>query len=517
MKAEQPMNSTDLRYYFSILLRRLPLFLAIALPVTGLGVVYAMTRPSVFRATSTILVESPQVPSDLARSSVPENTWSRFQTIQQELMTRESLLAMAKRLKVYPSGTLMTDTKIVEDLRDRIALAPTFYNGDQSALSFAISFDAEKPVLAARVANDLADTILERDADSRASRAAETLKFFDEEAARLAQGVAEIEKRIQAYKLANLDALPDSLEFRRAQQGNQQDRLLILEREESSLRSRRAAYLQLYQNTGLSLEGAAASPEQKLLEDLQAALLSQRAMFSEDSPSILTLQARIDKVKADLKAKPGDANGTVPTEMHMQLNDIDDSLEAIAQEKVSIERKFTQLSASIKATPANETALQSLEREHTNELTRYNAAVARLAEASTGEQIETRFKGERLSLLEAASPPESPVRSKRLILALGGVAVGVGLGIAVILALELLGARVRRSAQLQRGLNIEPIATIPYVFTRAQLRKRRLLMMAAIVLFIAAMPLVQLVLARNDIMIGDIVQSAFARVGAIIS
>ena len=514
------MNSADLRYYFSLLLRRLPLFLLIAVPVTIVGLYVAVSLAPVFRATGTILVESPQIPTDLARSTVPENTMARFQTIQQELMTREALISMAERLKIYPAGEVMTQTKIVDDLRGRIALAPTFFSGDQSALSFAVSFEAADPILAAKVANELISTILQRDAESRSSRAAETLRFFDEETNRLAQGVADIEKRLQAYKLANLDALPDSLEFRRAQQSNQQDRLLILEREESSLRSRRAAYVQLYQNTGRVLDNSGVkAPEQTLLDELQAALMTQRSMFAEDSPSIIALRARIASVEAELRAKPATAANTdgAPTELDMQLADIDDSLNAIELEKSSIERSFAALSASIEATPANETALQALEREHTNQLTRYNAAVARLAEASTGEQIEARFKGERLSLLEPALPPEKPIRPKRFVIALGGAAAGVGLGLVLAVALELLGGRIRRPIQLQRSLGIEPLATIPYIRTRSEIWKRRAITALAVVIAVAALPVAQIVLAHNDIALGDVVLSTFARMGAIIS
>jgi uncharacterized protein involved in exopolysaccharide biosynthesis len=131
------------------------------------------------------------------------------------------------------------------------------------------------------------------------------------------------------------------------------------------------------------------------------------------------------------------------------------------------------LSASSAATPANEIVLNALEREYANEQTLYNAAVARLAEASTGEQIEVRFKGERLSLMEPALPPERPVRPRRFLVAAGGGIAGLVAALALIAGLELLNGRVRRPVEVQRALGIEPIATIPYMPSTQQTGRRR--------------------------------------------
>ena len=47
-------------------------------------------------------------------------------------------------------------------------------------------------------------------------------------------------EKILQFKLQNKDALPDSLDYRRARQGSQQERLLQIDRELSSLEDRRA-------------------------------------------------------------------------------------------------------------------------------------------------------------------------------------------------------------------------------------------------------------------------------------
>lgn len=87
----------------------------------------------------------------------------------------------------------------------------------------------------------------------------------------------------------------------------------------------------------------------------------------------------------------------------------------------------------------------------------------RLAEASTGQQIELLSKGERLSLLEPATPPRASVGPKRRWIAVGGLAAGIVAGLGTIVLLEILNGSIRRPAELVRKLEIEPLVTIPYI------------------------------------------------------
>ena len=68
------MGQLDLKFYLSIFLRRLPYFLVIAAFISAIGIAVASILPPIFRSSATILVESPQIPDELARSTVPENT-----------------------------------------------------------------------------------------------------------------------------------------------------------------------------------------------------------------------------------------------------------------------------------------------------------------------------------------------------------------------------------------------------------------------------------------------------------
>lgn len=471
------MNITDLRFYFSLLLRRLPLALATACTVFALAVVVALLLPKLYRASAKVLVESPQIPSALARSSVTIGAIEQVQVLHQQITTRDKLLALARRMGVYADSKLEpAEDDIVTDMRDRISfnqLALELSTSDHNSTILDISFMAPDPVLAATVANELASMLMAMNQQQRTDRAGSTLQFFNQEVSRLGAELSNLEGDILRFKTDNKDTLPDSVEFRRDQQASLQERLASLHREESELRSRRSSLIATYSNTGRLSDAAPLTPEQQMLADLNRALAEQLALFSETSPNVTALRKRIAALQSKLLASPpakaSDADGPRSTVealsfgLDLQLSDIDDRIDALARERETTSRRIDALSRSIAETPASETMLNALERNRENIQTQYNEAIARRAEASTGRQIEMRSDGGRLTLIESAVPPLDPVKSKRRLIAGFGALAGIGLGLGLVVLLELLKGTVHRPTDIARLLQTQPLATIPEI------------------------------------------------------
>ncbi|SFV27690.1 Uncharacterized protein involved in exopolysaccharide biosynthesis [Devosia crocina] len=464
------MTHDDLRFYSYLFVRRLPLMTAVGALISAAGLYYVFTLPPVYESAGTILVKSPEISASLLPSGNGDGTLARLQVLQQELLTYDALLDLAGRHDLVPHSGVVSTDKIVSDMRNQISLSPVFFGGNEGALGFSVSFSASEPALAAAVANDLIETILNRDLDERATRASVPVSFFQDEVAKRRADLAAIEGRLQAYKTEHLQALPDTLEFRRLLQINLRDRLLVLEREQSALQSRRSNYLAL-QRAGALGPGVNLPPEQSQLRDLRQALASQRTIFSEDSQTIQSLKAQIAAAQSELEtaAKASD-DRTEPRPEDMQLAEMDARLDAIAQERESLQRHDEDLSTSIAATPANEAALSAIEREYDDARTLYTTAATRLADAATGEQIESELKGERLVLMEAARVPQRPSGPRRFLLALGVAAAALVGALASAAIPELLNRRVRRAADIEKAFGIEVIASIPNIPVRPPLR-----------------------------------------------
>jgi uncharacterized protein involved in exopolysaccharide biosynthesis len=486
------MANFDIAFYLSLLRRRLPIFLLILVAVAGIGTLVTYALPSVYRATAKILVESPQIPTDLARSTVPTGAVEQFQIIQEDVLSRQNLVALAQRFKVYGANRPPSDADIAADMQARITVEPlrVDVSGGDAATIYQISFDASDPNLAAAVTNDLVDMILRKDIELRTSRADDTVKFFTREVARLDAGIKDLDDQIVQYRNAHLNALGDSLDYRRNQLSALQQRQLLLAQEQATLQARQTAL----QSRRFVVGDTSMTPEEKSLADARQALVEQQAVFSEDSPTIKTLRARIaaleNQVRTSGTISADSGANAVPTDGDIELASIKNRLKAIHDEEATIAKSSEALNASILATPGNDAGLSPLQRDHQNLQAQYDAAVARLAEASTGQQIELRLKGQRLTLIESATPPQSAVSPKRKVLLGGSLALALALGLAAIIVPEFFNKSIRRPVELVEKMNIRPLVTIPYIVTQRERHRKRWASLAVVTAAVGIIPLV---------------------------
>ncbi|MGN6549922.1 MAG: GumC family protein [Pararhizobium sp.] len=462
----------DIRFYYAILLRRLPYFLAIVVVVSVIGCVVTYMLPPVYRATAQILVEAPKISADLAPSTVPNNPIEQLTIYQQEITTREHLLALASKLDVYGKRrSEYSDADVVDDMRARTTFDLVSDGRNGSATAFSVSFDDHDPKIAARVVNEFVALILNKNDNARTGRATDTLQFFSNEVTRLGDQLKSMDSQILSFTNDHRDALPDSLDFRRLQQSSLQERLQMLEWEEAGLRNRRNNLVQMAEATGSITKGAPMTLDQQTLQDLKRTLSDQLVLFSPDSPNIAALRSRITALEASIRTAARNAADTTapadmkkpPSELDFQLSDIDERLGFIARERSSINKNLEKLAKSIAATPDNAMVLNALQRTRSNVQDQYSAAVKRYSEASMGKQIEVNAKGEHFTLVEPAVPPHDPVWPRRKRLIAMSVAAGLGLGLGFIVLLEMLNKSIRRPLELVEALQIQPIATIPFI------------------------------------------------------
>ncbi|MBD9453480.1 lipopolysaccharide biosynthesis protein [Rhizobium sp. RHZ02] len=461
------MGEIDLVFYISILRRRLPYILLCVTTTTILALIFAILQPRTYQSSAKILVEAPQIPVNLVRSIVQTSSVGQLQIIQQQLTTRDNLVKLATKLNIYADEKEQpTVENLVRNLRSRIIFEETELNVADGTSVFAIGFEAKSPILAAQVANELATSILNSNQKQRTDRAGNTLEFFDDEVKRLDGDLARIEANLLKFKNENRDTLPESLNFRRSQQSTLQERLISLEREESDLRTRRSLLVETYMVTGKYPTGEPLTADQQMLLDLNKALADQLTVFSETSPNIVALRGRIAALRGKVVPKKQEGTDTkAQSGLDLQLSDVDRRIDAIEKEREQITEKIASLTQSISATPATDIRLNALERTLSNTQTQYNTAIAKRAEASLGQQMEARSDGGRFSLLEPATEPQQPLRSKRRLIVFGGMLVGLALSFATIVLLEILNKTIRRPTELVQMLQAQPLAVIPFINT----------------------------------------------------
>lgn len=467
------MNS-DIKFYWTLFKRRFPVMFALFLIAAAIGVGISMTLSPRYSATARLLVESPQIPDELAASTVRLGSTEQLQIIEQRLLTRANLIDIANKFELF-RGRRLTPDAVVDQLLAHTDISTS--SGRERATLMEISFSWPDARLTAAVVNEYVTLILREDAARRQALASQTLDFFQQEVERLDQELSRRSADIVAFKAANKDALPEEMGYRLDRQAQLQERLNTAARDRVALNEQRTRLIALG-SASLSGGQPVLSPLRQEIRNLEEELSDALTIYSATNPRVKVLQARLDRLKARLETD-GDTEGEAPAEdpaqtlLNLQMGEIDTRLGFLDEEVRRVERELGELREAIAKTPENAIRLEELEREYEIAEGLYNRAVDALEKAQTGERIEVLSKGERVSVIEQATVPTEPDGRLRIFVAGGGIFLGVALAVMFFVLTELLNRAVRRPADLVRALDIQPLATIPFIETERSRRRRR--------------------------------------------
>ncbi len=492
----------DLKFYLSLFVRRLPWFLLLLAIGSAVGITLSRVLPPVYLAQARLVVESEQIPGELAASTVQTQATEQLQLIQQRILTRAKLLEMANELAIYApidgrAAPQMSAEDVVSDLRSRISIVTTGGSSGRGAQTQAqlvsVSFEAPRAALAATVANQLVTMILQEDVSMRTVVAGQTLDFFEQEVARLDQELSVAGATILEFKQRNMEALPDSLDFRRSQQAAEQERLVQIQRAEAALKDRRERLIQIYESTGrVELSNQTQTPAEAQLAELQNKLVELLAVYSEENPRVTLLKAQIAtqerRIASQSALRNASPTAAPPSAYEVQLSEIDGQLEFLANQNADITATLADLQKSVEATPGNAISLDTLERDYANLKTQYNQAVANKARAETGDMIESLSKGQRISVIEQAVTPLAPVRPNRAVIMAAGIGGGAIAGFGLVFLLEFLNSAIRRPDEIVAKLGITPLATLPYLRSDQHNNRRRFVLILVFGIALVAIP-----------------------------
>lgn len=392
------------------------------------GVIIAMRNERVYSASAVIQVINPVIvatPEGGAGAAVPDVT-RRVQMIEQQLMSRESLLDLAQRHHLF-DGMAISEPEQVAQMRQRysitsIAAAQQGFTRDGSLSALIVSASDGDPQTAADIANELADQLVQRSVDARQSNAQQALDFFRAEESRLEDDIAALEQEIADFRSQNESYLSDAVALRRAERARLMDGLRDLQAELSARQS-----------------------ELDTLDQTSTRAVVQR--------QVTALRDTVDQLTQQ------------ESEMRSRIAEIQDILTrspSYEQQVLAMNRRMEQLQAQL------------------------TAAADRRREAELSARIEDDQQAERFELLERALVPEYPVSRSRKKVAVMGVAGGLILGMMLAYGLEWMQPVLRTAARMERDLQLRPVISIPFTLSARERRRRTLIWALGGLVLIAA-------------------------------
>jgi|SoiMethySBSTD1v2_1073268.scaffolds.fasta_scaffold00389_19 polysaccharide biosynthesis transport protein len=291
-------------------------WIGIVIGVVGVAATVAIVKtwPATYQSTATILIEEPDVPADLVKSTVSTFANDRLQVIQQRVMTSQHLNEIIDRFNLYPEQQKTAPrSSLINTMRSQVDLEVVSANlsgqqqqkrtTPQASIAFTLSFEDQDPNIAQQVANRLTDLYLAENDRTRQEKAAGTTQFLTEQAQKLYGDVQALEKRLLDLRSKYNGSLPEQFAMN-TQLLNQAQSQLMQNRADLQILNDKKTYLQsqigtISPYTPMTQNGRPATPQAQLMSlELQYSDLSSR--YGSKHPDVVRLKRQIEVLKKQI-------------------------------------------------------------------------------------------------------------------------------------------------------------------------------------------------------------------------
>jgi polysaccharide chain length determinant protein (PEP-CTERM system associated) len=459
------------------------------------GIYLAITLPKIYEASTLILVEPQEVPTNFVRSIVTADIRSRISTISQQIMSRTNLERIIGKFGLFsdPELTGMYMEDKLEGLRKRIEVKVTRTGGPDT---FYVSYRGTDPKTVMLIANDLAGAFIEENLKVRETKAVGTSKFLETQLQATREQLEQVEDKLRSYRKRYMGELPEQLEANQKAIDRLQDqlnetrksirdsknRLILIDNRIDASRTQQAIPVDTGKKSG------ALKPLN--LQQLKAQLEELSSKYTDQHPDVIRLKQRIKELEAkeresqDTFARQSDSeisNSQSRSAINPNMADIMQQRQAILLEIANRESEIPRIENQIKIyqqrvenTPKREEELLGLKRDYNNIQESYNSLLNRKLEAGIALNMEKKQKGEQFRIIDQAKLPRKPVFPDLRKLFLMTLAVGLGIGAGFIFLLDFFNTSLKDPDKFEEELGVAVLATIPKVYQRKDISLKRL-------------------------------------------
>jgi polysaccharide chain length determinant protein (PEP-CTERM system associated) len=459
-----------------------------------------MCLPAVYQSTAIILIERRQVPAAFVQSTITGGIDYRLQTITQEALSRSRLESLIDRFELYQDLRQRVPLEqVIEHMRKDIFLNQTGGqkgSQDESISSLAISFKGRDPQQVAEVANTIASFYIDENLKAREQQAGDTANFLQGQLEAMKQRQEEEQQRLHQFKERYIGELPEQLQSNLKALDNLNIQLRLNSEKQAQARERREALAQqLAELAGLRVPSkhtivVASDPQLNShvtqREKLQQELTKLSRRYGDKHPAIVSLKAEIEALdqlmtpknstdddKKNQEQSTRALQSPYAQQLKKEFDTLDAAFKALHTEQQDIQQSTARYQQRVENTPVRDQELQVLQRDYDSAQGLYQSLLKRQEEAKLAESLEQRQKGEQFRLLESAWPPVRPKEPDRRKLLLMGLAGALGLAAGAVVLAEQLHPSFHTVDALHAFSQVPVLVSLPYVVTRADIRRRR--------------------------------------------
>jgi succinoglycan biosynthesis transport protein ExoP len=406
--------------------------------IAGVGAAY--TIPTMFESSATVLIESQQLPLDVVNSPVTDLIGQRIARARERVLSRQDLIRLIRSNNLYAEEQRRKPfSAIVDKMRDDTTIEAVGADASNNNRSIAlrIGFSYSDPVKAQIVAQQYVNRFLEVDASSQTDQAVGAANFLNQQGAQLQAQIAAIEGQIGKIKSENGPLLA----MQSQSTGNPIADAASIDSDIVRLQGDNARLAATSGNDSGAVQAA------------EAAVAAARARYSDTHPDVIAALNQLDAARRSAGGARGSANPMISAN-NAQIS----SLRAA---KAMILSQSGETRAAQARGPAIAAQVDALEKRADALRDQYRDIGGKAQSAQLSARMQTEQKGERLTLADPPIVPDSPYKPNRPVLIAGGFVGGAGLGLAIVLLLELLLRPIRGTEMLREAAGAAPLVIIP--------------------------------------------------------
>jgi len=331
-----------------------------------------------------------------------------------------------------------------------------------------------------------------------------TTDFLASQLTEARSNMAEQEAKVAAFKEKHLGELPSQLESNMQILGGLQAQLQSAQQNMDAARQQKLyleSLVQQYQAAEASFksaDGTGAPPQTLESQLLQMHLKLQdlESRYTADHPDVVALKQEIaqaehakkqadDELAAKLNdpkaqavsstaALSGSEHGSPTPIMQVQSQLKANQLEIsnIQQHEQDLEKQIAAYEGRLNLTPQTEQELTAVSRGYEESKTNYNSLLQKQMQSQLATSLEQRQQGEQFRVIDPPTLPKKPSAPNHLWFSMGGFVVGLGVGLALTILLEMTNVRVRQEKDILAIVPVGILVGIPLLSTPTQARSR---------------------------------------------
>jgi succinoglycan biosynthesis transport protein ExoP len=422
------------------------------------AVIGAYSLPTLYRSSATMLVETADLPAGTPQTPGASEIEQRIARIREQVLSRGDLINLIQQNDLYPAERGSEPmSKIVEEMRKATTVGAL--QGDIGAdanndnvIAIKLDYDYSDPQKAQSVMQAYVDRFLRMDSEQAEDQANLAVRFLQDQAVKLRGQIQQIEGQITSLKASNGAALVVSGTPAFVDTGTYSAQIASLEN----------------QNRQLLAESRGATGNPRLAE-AEAALSAAQATYSDSHPDVVQARERLAAVRRAGQGASGGPDAAVQEQIRAN-NSMISQLNAARNAAVS--RANSAMAGQARAPAILERAMQ-LESQASTLREQFKSVADDLLKAQSQARLANEQRGERLSLVEPPSLPDTPHWPNRPIMIAAGAALGLFAGMLLAMLVELLNRPMRSPSQLE-AMGLPVLGVVPILDSKPSKRPRRM-------------------------------------------